>query len=190
MSLLKEYQTIYAVHPGSAAAPTAGFHFTKKLITKIKNKKISFEFITLHVGLGTFQPIRTNNIKEHKIHPEWASINIQTKTKLNKAKQNNQRIIAVGTTTTRAIESFASPDKLLRSSKKWVDLFIVPGYKFKFIDGLITNFHLPKSSLLMMVSALAGQKFILKAYKQAIVKNYRFYSFGDAMFIKNFNNID
>ncbi len=182
LSNLKEYQTIYAKHPGSAAAPTAGFHFTKKLISKLKKQGIQFEFVTLHVGLGTFQPVRTENIEAHKMHPELAELRKEVADKLNQSKTNNQRIIAIGTTATRVLESFCSYKKL-QANSGWLNLFVYPGYQFKFIDGLITNFHLPKSTLLMLVAAFAGQKFIFRAYQQAIKKKYRFYSFGDAMLI-------
>lgn len=182
ISNLKEYQTIYSQSPGSVAAPTAGFHFTKPLMKKIKQQGISFEFVTLHVGLGTFQPIRVNNIKKHKIHRETAQIDPNTAQILNKYKQKNKNIIAVGTTTTRTLESFCVNKKLL-SGIKSVNLFIYPGYKFKFINGLITNFHLPKSTLLMLVCAFANTDFVLYAYKQAVKNKYKFYSFGDAMLI-------
>jgi len=181
-SNLQEYQTIYAQTPGSAAAPTAGFHFTKKLIKKLKRQNIDFEFITLHVGLGTFQPVRTKNIEEHQIHTEWGEITQQTAKKLNHAKKKKQRIITIGTTTTRILEAFTL-DNVLIPGEKWINTFIYPGYEFKFINGLITNFHLPKSSLLMLVCAFAEKNFILQAYKQAIKEKYRFYSFGDAMLI-------
>lgn len=182
ISNLKEYQTIYAKEAGSAAAPTAGFHFTKKLIKKLKKQGIQFEFVTLHVGLGTFQPVRVKNIKEHQIHPEWGEITGATAKKLNQVRQNRQRIIAVGTTSVRTLESFCR-NKKIKSGEKWIDTFIYPGYKFKFVDGLITNFHLPKSTLIMLVSAWAGKKSIFQAYQQAIEKKYHFYSFGDAMLI-------
>jgi S-adenosylmethionine:tRNA ribosyltransferase-isomerase len=181
-SNLKEYQTIYAQEPGSAAAPTAGFHFTKKLIKKLAKQNIYLEFITLHVGLGTFQPVRTKKVEDHKIHQERAKIKPSLAKKINQAKEKNQRIIAVGTTTTRVLEDFCQNKKII-SGEKWVKNFIYPGYKFQIIDGLITNFHLPQSSLLMMVSALAGKEFIKKAYQEAIKEQYRFYSFGDAMLI-------
>ncbi len=181
-SNLKEYQTIYAQEPGSAAAPTAGFHFTKKLIKKLAKQNISLEFITLHVGLGTFQPVRTKKVEDHKIHQERAKIKPSLAKKINQTKEKNQRIIAVGTTTTRVLEDFCQNKKII-SGEKWVKNFIYPGYEFQIIDGLITNFHLPQSSLLMMVSALAGKEFIKKAYQEAIKEQYRFYSFGDAMLI-------
>jgi S-adenosylmethionine:tRNA ribosyltransferase-isomerase len=176
------YQTVYAKVKGSIAAPTAGFHFTKRLIKKLKKKGIKFEFITLHVGLGTFQPIKTEDIEKHRIYPEYAEIKPAVAKRLNLAKKEGRRIIAVGTTTTRALEGFFEKNEL-KAGKKKVDLFIYPGYQFKFIDGLITNFHLPRSSLLLLVSAFAGYDFIFKAYQEAISKKYRFYSFGDAMLI-------
>ncbi|MBL7141754.1 tRNA preQ1(34) S-adenosylmethionine ribosyltransferase-isomerase QueA [Patescibacteria group bacterium] len=182
LSNLKEYQTIYAQTPGSAAAPTAGFHFTKKLIKKLKKQGIEIEFITLHVGLGTFQPVRTENIEEHQIHAEWGEITRQAAEKLNQAKKNKQRIIAVGTTATRVLEAFTFENKL-KPGSRWLNLFIYPGYKFKFVDKLITNFHLPKSSLLMLICAFTNRDLIFQAYQQAIEKKYRFYSFGDALLI-------
>ncbi|MDD5626387.1 MAG: tRNA preQ1(34) S-adenosylmethionine ribosyltransferase-isomerase QueA [Patescibacteria group bacterium] len=202
-SNLKEYQTIYANSPGSSAAPTAGFHFTKKLINNLKKQKISFEFVTLHVGPGTFLPVREENIEKHKMHAEWAEISKKTADTLNKAKNNQQRIIAVGTTSARTLETFSNKNKL-QAGNKMTDIFIYPGYQFKFIDGLITNFHIPESTLLMLISAFAnprfaegsgkaratadksafaGRDFILTAYQEAIKNKYRFYSFGDAMLI-------
>jgi len=181
-SNLQEYQTIYAQTPGSAAAPTAGFHFTKNLIKKLKKQGHEFEFVTLHVGLGTFQPVRTENIEEHQIHSEWGEITKKTAKRLNQAKKNKQRIIAIGTTTTRILETFTLKNELI-PGEKWINTFIYPGYKFKLINGLITNFHLPKSSLLMLVCAFAEKEFMLQAYKQAVKEKYRFYSFGDAMLI-------
>jgi S-adenosylmethionine:tRNA ribosyltransferase-isomerase len=182
ISNLKEYQTIYAKHRGSVAAPTAGFHFTKKLMNRLKKQGIQFEFVTLHVGLGTFQPIRTQNIEEHKMHSEWAEIKPEVAERLNQAKKQGQRIIAVGTTSVRVLESFCQ-NKQLKSGAQLIDLFIYPGYQFKFVDALITNFHLPKSTLLMLVCAFAGREFIFQAYQEAIKNKYRFYSFGDAMLI-------
>ncbi|MFA6146366.1 MAG: tRNA preQ1(34) S-adenosylmethionine ribosyltransferase-isomerase QueA [Patescibacteria group bacterium] len=181
-SNLKEYQTIYANSPGSSAAPTAGFHFTKKLINNLKKQKISFEFVTLHVGPGTFLPVREENIEKHKMHAEWAEISTKTANALNKAKNNQQRIIAVGTTSARTLETFSNKNKL-QAGNKMTDIFIYPGYQFKFIDGLITNFHIPESTLLMLISAFADRDFILTAYQKAIKNKYRFYSFGDAMLI-------
>jgi len=183
ISNLREYQTIYAQRPGSSAAPTAGFHFTKKIIQKLKTEGIDMHFVTLHVGLGTFQPVRVKNIENHQMHSEWGEIKKSTAQLLNKAKKTQRKIIAVGTTSCRVLEAFSSSNHILRAKAKPIRTFIYPGYKFKFIDALITNFHLPKSTLLMLVSAFAGRKFILQAYKQAIKKKYRFYSFGDAMLI-------
>lgn len=182
ISNLKEYQTVYAKKNGSIAAPTAGFHFTKKLIKKLKNQGIKFKFITLHVGLGTFLPIKTERIGKHQMLAETAIINGRTVTELNKIKNKGGRIIAVGTTSVRTLETVASSGKI----KKFVgqtNIYIKPGYKFEFIDGLITNFHLPKSTNLVLVSTLAGRKKIKKAYQEAIKRKYRFYSFGDAMLI-------
>ncbi len=179
---LTDYQTVYAKTIGSIAAPTAGLHFTKRLLKKLKEKGIFIKYITLHVGLGTFLPVKTENIKDHKMEEELIIINQKTAKFLNEAKKNKQRIIAVGTTTTRALESMIE-NKKIKAGEKYTNLFIYPGFKFQFIDGLITNFHLPKSTLLMLVSAFAGRNFILKAYKQAILKKYRFYSFGDGMLI-------
>jgi len=183
LSNLKEYQTIYAKISGSIAAPTAGFHFTESLIKKLKKQGFKFDFITLHVGLRTFQPVRVEKIKQHQMHSEQIEITLTTAKNLNASKKQNKKIIAIGTTSARALESFANKNNYLTADKKSTDIFIYPGYKFKFIDGLITNFHLPKSTLLMLVSAFAGQSFIKKAYQQAIEKKYRFYSFGDAMLI-------
>ncbi len=176
------YQTVYAKKIGSVAAPTAGFHFTNRLIKKLKKKGIIFKYVTLHVSLGTFQPIKEENIEKHKMPKEWAEIDKKTAEFLNRAKKEEKRIIACGTTTTRTLEGFSSQGKLL-SGEKFVNLFIYPGYQFKFIDGLITNFHLPKSTPLLLVCAFAGKDFVFKAYHQAIKKKYRFYSFGDAMLI-------
>ena len=183
LSNLKEYQTSYAKHLGSVAAPTAGFHFTPRLVKKLKNKGVIFKYVTLHVGLGTFEPVKTENIEEHKMETEWAEIDKKTAQFLNQAKKKGQKIIAVGTTTTRTLEGFSDKKNHLKSGQKFINLFIYPGYQFKFIDALITNFHLPKSTLLMLVSAFAGKELIFKAYNEAIKNYYRFFSFGDAMFI-------
>ncbi|MFA5360453.1 MAG: tRNA preQ1(34) S-adenosylmethionine ribosyltransferase-isomerase QueA [Candidatus Paceibacterota bacterium] len=179
----KEYQTVYAKKPGSVAAPTAGFHFTQNLLNKIKEKKIELEFLTLYVGLGTFLPVKVKNIEDHKMHSEFFELNQKTANRLNQAKKEGKRIIAVGTTVARVLEACAQNSKL-EPKKEWTNLFIYPGYKFKFVDALITNFHLPKSTLLMLVSAFATRDLIFKAYKEAIEKKYRFFSFGDAMLIK------
>jgi len=181
-SFLK-YQTIYAEKKGSIAAPTAGFHFTEDLLKKIKEKGINTQFVTLHVGLGTFLSVKTQEIEKHQMHSEFFELSENTAKILNEAKSKGKRIIAVGTTAARVLESCANETQL-EAKQDWTNLFIYPGYKFKFIDSLITNFHLPKSTLLMLVSALAGRDLILKSYQEAIAKKYRFFSFGDAMFIK------
>lgn len=175
------YQTVYSKDKGSAAAPTAGLHFSDKLITDIKKDGIEIFELTLHVGLGTFAPVKTENIEEHKIHSEYYSIQSETFEKIKQSKEAGRRIIAVGTTTTRVLEHLFSNNTPELSG--WTDIFIFPGYKFKCVDGLVTNFHLPKSSLLMLVSALAGKEKIDSAYREAVNKKYRFFSYGDAMFI-------
>jgi len=182
-SLLK-YQTIYAEKEGSIAAPTAGFHFTKDLLGKIKEKGIDTKFITLHVGLGTFLSVKTQDIRKHKMHSEFFELSEDTAKILNQAKSKGKRIIAVGTTVARVLESCANGNSKLEAKQDWTNLFVYPGYKFKFVDSLITNFHLPKSTLLMLVSAFAGRDLILETYEEAIAKKYRFFSFGDAMFIQ------
>ena len=178
----KEYQTVYAKETGSAAAPTAGLHFTKKLLTDLKNRGVQIEYVTLHVGLSTFQNLRPENIASKTLHQEFYEIDKETATRLNLAKKQGKRIIAVGTTSVRTLES-ATKNSKLQSGKKSTQIFIYPPYKFKFVDALITNFHLPESSLLMLVSAFADKENIFKAYQEAIDKKYRFFSFGDAMFI-------
>ena len=180
----KEYQTVYAQKEGSIAAPTAGFHFTKELLDKIKNKGIEMEFIILHVGLGTFLPVKENEIEKHQMHSEYFVISDEVALRLNEAKKKGKRIISVGTTVTRVLETSSDNQGIIRPQSGWTNLFIYPGYQFKFIDALITNFHLPKSTLLMLVSAFAGREFILKAYEEAVKQKYRFFSFGDAMFIQ------
>jgi S-adenosylmethionine:tRNA ribosyltransferase-isomerase len=180
--LRQKYQTVYAEKFGSVAAPTAGFHFTKKLIGSLKRKGVIFKEVTLHVGLGTFQPIKTENVPDHRMASERAMIDRKTADFLNRAKAKGQRIITVGTTATRTLESFAKNGKL-KAGEKMVDIFIYPGYHFQFIDGLITNFHLPKSTPLLLAYAFGGKELILKAYQEAIKKHYRFYSFGDAMLV-------
>src|SRR6056297_2016519 len=178
------YQTIYAKKRGSAAAPTAGLHFTNELINDLKNKGVSIGYLTLHVGLGTFRPVRTDKVEEHDMHSEYYELDQNVIDKIKKTKKNGGRIIAVGTTVTRTLESVATQNNgKLKSSKGWTDIFIYPGYEFKAIDALITNFHLPKSTLLMLVSAFAGKENIMKAYQKAVKKEYRFFSLGDAMFI-------
>jgi len=178
------YQTVYAKNIGSAAAPTAGLHFTDELIDKIKSKGINIVFITLHVGLGTFRPVNVEDVTKHKMHSEFYSMDKSTADILNKAKQEGKRIISVGTTTTRTLETIMSEYGEFRECSGFTDIFIYPGYKFKAIDGLITNFHLPKSTLLMLVSAFSKKEIIMNAYNEAIKNNYRFFSFGDSMFIR------
>ena len=178
------YQTVYAKNIGSAAAPTAGLHFTLELLDKIKEKNIKIEYVTLHVGLGTFRPVSVENVKEHKMHSEFYVMSEETANVLNEAKKNNNRIISVGTTSTRTLETIMNLYGEFKECSGWTDIFIYPGYEFKAIDALITNFHLPKSTLVMLVSALAGKENILNAYKVAVDEKYRFFSFGDCMFIK------
>lgn len=178
------YQTVYAKNLGSAAAPTAGLHFTKELLEKIKKKNIKVCYITLHVGLGTFRPVAVEDVTKHKMHSEYYSMTKEVADTLNKAKKEGKRIIAVGTTTTRTLETIMTKYNEFTSCSGWTNIFIYPGYKFKAIDGLITNFHLPKSTLIMLVSAFSSKKIILNAYKEAVSKQYRFFSFGDSMFIK------
>lgn len=182
------YQTVYAKNIGSAAAPTAGLHFTEDLLKKIEKMGVIITYVTLHVGLGTFRPVEEENVLEHQMHSEYYEMNKKTADILNKAKKEKRRIIAVGTTSTRTLETIASNNngKFVESSGD-TNIFIYPGYEFKGIDSLITNFHLPKSTLLMLISALAGKEHIFNAYKEAIEKKYRFFSFGDAMFIKKNN---
>jgi len=178
------YQTIYAKNIGSAAAPTAGLHFTEELLNRIKEKGIEILFVTLHVGLGTFRPVEVENILEHHMHSEYYEMDEFTASRLNLAKKENRKIYAVGTTSTRVLETIAHKYNTFKETSGNTDIFIYPGFEFKAIDGLITNFHLPKSTLLMLVSALSSKEIILEAYKEAIANNYRFFSFGDAMFIK------
>lgn len=178
------YQTVYAKNNGSAAAPTAGLHFTKELLTSLAQKGVEILFVTLHVGLGTFRPVAEKDIRQHKMHREFYILNKDTADRLNQAKKNQQSIYAVGTTSTRVLETVMSKYNTFKPCSGETDIFIYPGFKFKAIDGLITNFHLPKSTLLMLVSALSTKENILNAYRFAIKNNYRFFSFGDAMFIK------
>lgn len=178
------YQTVYAKNIGSAAAPTAGLHFTEDLLNKIKNKGIKIVYVTLHVGLGTFRPVSVDDVNNHKMHSEYYSMDKETADILNNAKKNNLRIISVGTTSTRTLETIMNLYGEFKECSGWTDIFIYPGYSFKAINALITNFHLPKSTLVMLVSALAGKENILNAYKEAVNEEYRFFSFGDSMFIK------
>lgn len=178
------YQTVYAKYDGSAAAPTAGLHFTKELLNEVKEKGVDIAEVTLHVGLGTFRPVKVDNVLDHHMHSEFYMVSQEAADKINNAKKNGGRIISVGTTSTRTLESAADENGMLHECSGWTDIFIYPGYKFKVIDCLITNFHLPQSTLVMLVSALAGREHILSAYKKAVEEKYRFFSFGDAMFIK------
>ena len=177
------YQTVYAEHRGSVAAPTAGLHFTEELLEKIQKKGVSIARITLHVGLGTFRPVKTEIIEQHKMHEEFFQVTPEAAELINSARKNGGRVIAVGTTSTRTLESIADESGYVKPQFGKTDIFIYPGYRFKAIDGLITNFHLPKSTLLMLVSALAGREEILRVYREAVEKRYRFFSFGDAMLI-------
>lgn len=179
----ERYQTVYSKHEGSAAAPTAGLHFTDDLLEEIEKKGVKLAYITLHVGLGTFRPVKVTNIEEHKMHSEYYDISRESADMINSSKEKGKRIICVGTTSTRTIESAADADGIISEKKGWTDIFIYPGYKFKCTDALITNFHLPESTLMMLVSALAGKDKIMNAYKEAVNLEYRFFSFGDAMLI-------
>ncbi len=177
------YQTVYAKHDGSAAAPTAGLHFNDEMLEKVRNKGVKTAFVTLHVGLGTFRPVKAEKISEHLMHSEFYHITEETAKVINETKRNGGRVICVGTTSTRVVESVADEEGLLKEASGYTDIFIYPGYKFRCLDGLITNFHLPKSTLIMLVSALAGKENVLNAYNEAVKEKYRFFSFGDAMFI-------
>ena len=178
------YQTVYAKNVGSAAAPTAGLHFTKELLEELKKKGVTILYITLHVGLGTFRPVNVEDVTKHKMHSEFYAMSKEVADTLNKAKKDGKRIISVGTTSTRTLETIVSKYGKFEECSGWTDIFIYPGYTFKAIDSLITNFHLPKSTLIMLVSALAGKEHILNAYHEAVKEEYRFFSFGDSMFIK------
>lgn len=181
------YQTVYAKNYGSAAAPTAGLHFTDSLLKEIENKGVKIVYVTLHVGLGTFRPVTVNNVKEHKMHSEFYTMNSDAAYTLNEVKSSGKRIISVGTTSTRVLETILNSNDEFVPCSGNTDIFIYPGYEFKAIDGLITNFHLPKSTLLMLVSAFNKKEYILNAYKEAVLNKYRFFSFGDAMFIEKNN---
>ena len=178
------YQTVYAKNIGSAAAPTAGLHFTKELMEKIKNKGIDICYVTLHVGLGTFRPVNVEDVTKHVMHSEYYTMTKEVSEKLNKAKEEGRRIIAVGTTSTRTLETIINKYGSFKECSGWTNIFIYPGVELKAIDGLITNFHLPKSTLIMLVSAFSSKEIILNAYKEAVLNRYRFFSFGDCMFIK------
>lgn len=177
------YQTVYAKYDGSAAAPTAGLHFTKELLQQVKDKGVDIAEITLHVGLGTFRPVKVDNVLDHHMHSEFYMVSQEAADKINNAKKNGGRIISVGTTSTRTLEAASDENGMLKECSGWTDIFIYPGYRFKVIDCLITNFHLPQSTLVMLVSALAGREHVLNAYKEAVEERYRFFSFGDAMMI-------
>lgn len=178
------YQTVYATHTGSAAAPTAGLHFTPELLEEIKAKGVDIARVTLHVGLGTFRPVKVDEITEHHMHSEFFMIDEEAAEKINRAKETGHRVICVGTTSCRTVESAADENGHLEAKSGWTQIFIYPGYKFKVLDCLITNFHLPESTLIMLVSALAGREHVLSAYEEAVKERYRFFSFGDAMFIQ------
>ncbi len=179
----ERYQTVYAKDPGSAAAPTAGLHFTPELLERIRDRGVRLCYVTLHVGLGTFRPVKEDNIEEHPMHSEYCIVPKETAEAVNETRSGGGRVIAVGTTSCRTLESFAREDGVLLPGSRWTDIFIYPGYRFRTIDALITNFHLPESTLIMLVSALAGRENVLRAYREAVNEKYRFFSFGDAMFI-------
>ena len=181
------YQTVYAKHTGSAAAPTAGLHFTQELLKQIEEKGVQIARVTLHVGLGTFRPVKVENILEHHMHSEFYQISEEAAEKINRSKDTGNRVICVGTTSCRTVESAADENGRLKATSGWTDIFIYPGYQFKVLDCLITNFHLPESTLVMLVSALAGRERVLNAYQEAIEEKYRFFSFGDAMFISEYD---
>ena len=179
----ERYQTVYAKEPGSAAAPTAGLHFTPELLEKIKEKGISVGFVTLHVGLGTFRPVKVDEITEHKMHAEHYEVSEETAALINRTKQQGGRVIAVGTTSCRTLESVMAKEGQMKACEGWTDIFIYPGFSFRILDGLITNFHLPESTLIMLVSAFAGYEHTMRAYRLAVQEKYRFFSFGDAMLV-------
>lgn len=178
------YQTVYAKHDGSAAAPTAGLHFTPELLEEIEKKGVSIAHVTLHVGLGTFRPVKVEDVTEHHMHSEFYQVEESQARLINETKQKGGRIVAVGTTSCRTLEAATGEDGVLKAGSGWTDIFIYPGYQFRMVDCLITNFHLPESTLMMLVSALAGKDLIFKAYEEAVKERYRFFSFGDAMFIE------
>ena len=178
------YQTVYAKNDGSAAAPTAGLHFTKELLKDIEDKGVKLAKVTLHVGLGTFRPVKVSDVRQHHMHSEFFQVSKEAADIINSTRANGKRVICVGTTSTRTVESASDDKGYLKEKSGWTDIFIYPGYKFKVLDALITNFHLPESTLVMLVSALAGREKVLHAYEEAVKEKYRFFSFGDAMFIK------
>ena len=180
----ERYQTVYSKELGSAAAPTAGLHFTKELLDEIEAMGVKIRYVTLHVGLGTFRPVKAEKIEEHEMHSEFCMVPKETAETIMETKKSGGRIVAVGTTSCRTLESFTNDDGSIKESSGWTNIFIYPGYKFKCIDALITNFHLPESTLIMLVSALAGRENVLRAYDEAVREKYRFFSFGDAMMIE------
>lgn len=180
----ERYQTVYSKEDGSAAAPTAGLHFTKELLKKIEEKRVNVVYLTLHVGLGTFRPVKVDEIEEHQMHSEYYTLSKETAEIINNTKKSGKKVVAVGTTSTRTLETIGDSKGLVREQSGWTDIFIYPGYKFNIVDRLITNFHLPQSTLIMLVSTLASKENILNAYDEAVKEKYRFFSFGDAMFIK------
>ena len=184
----ERYQTVYSRVSGSAAAPTAGLHFTKELLEKIRKKGVGIGYVTLHVGLGTFRPVKEDEIEQHDMHSEYCIVPQETADLINETKAHGGRVICVGTTSCRTIESWAAEDGTMKASAGWTDIYIYPGYRFKVMDALITNFHLPQSTLLMLVSALAGRENVLRAYEEAVRERYRFFSFGDAMFVFTTDN--
>lgn len=180
----ERYQTVYSREVGSAAAPTAGLHFTKELLRQLGDMGVNLTYVTLHVGLGTFRPVKEKDLESHEMHSEFCTITQETADLINSTKEKGGRVICVGTTSCRTIESWAGEDGRMKASSGWTSIYIYPGYKFKVLDGLITNFHLPESTLIMLVSALAGREHVLAAYEEAVREEYRFFSFGDAMFIR------
>ena len=180
----ERYQTVYSKHNGSAAAPTAGLHFTDELLNNIREKGVDIAFVTLHVGLGTFRPVKVDNVLEHEMHSEYYMVDEDAAQKINKAKSNGNRVICVGTTSCRTVESASDENGVIKECSGWTNIFIYPGYKFKIVDRLITNFHLPESTLIMLVSALSSKENVLNAYNVAVDNKYRFFSFGDAMIVK------
>ena len=180
----ERYQTVYSRNLGSAAAPTAGLHFTKELLQKIADKGVGVGYVTLHVGLGTFRPVKEDTVEDHEMHSEYCTIPQETADLINRTKANGGRCICVGTTSCRTLESWAAEDGHMEAKAGWTSIYIYPGYRFKVMDGLITNFHLPESTLIMLVSAFAGREKVLAAYEEAVRERYRFFSFGDAMFIR------
>lgn len=180
----ERYQTVYSKHNGSAAAPTAGLHFTEELLNEIKEKGIDIAFITLHVGLGTFRPVKVDDVLNHKMHSEYYMVSQEAADKINRAKESGNNVVCVGTTSCRTIESACDENGKMKETSGWTDIFIYPSYKFKVLDRLITNFHLPESTLIMLVSAICGKENVLNAYNEAVKERYRFFSFGDAMIIK------